>query len=138
MAVGFKVHFYWYSVGTGSFLYSFFSTVSYHLEPEGWGTKYPYLMNHCYNGKVANALVPEVLKEVHEIRELLQNYSPSQIIWNIEDLSKRPPWGEDISPEITSLANYFVTSEGTDFFKVLISALEQAIKYNFDFEVESL
>lgn len=113
MAVGFKVHFFWYAVGAGSFLNSFFSTVSYHLEPEGWGTKYPYLMNHAYNGKVKYVLILELLKEVHEIHELLQNYIPSQVIWDIEDLTKQPPWGANISPEITSLANYFVTSEGT-------------------------
>lgn len=95
-------------------------------------------MNHAYNGKVKYVLIPELLKEVHGINELLQNYIPSQVIWDIEDLTKQPPWGANISPEITSLANYFVTSEGTDFFKVLIAALDQAIKYKVDFEVESL
>jgi 2,3-bisphosphoglycerate-dependent phosphoglycerate mutase len=95
-------------------------------------------MNHAYNGKVKYVLILELLKEVHEIHELLQNYIPSQVIWDNEDLTKQPPWGANISPEITSLANYFVTSEGTDFFKVLIAALEQAIKYKVDFEVESL
>ena len=136
MGVGFNVQNSFYSVGAASFLNSFFSTINYHLEPEGWGTKYPYLMNHVYMGKIGNSLIPELLKEVREIREQLQNYSPSQIIWDFEDLTKQPPWGKNISPEITSLANYFVTSEGEDLFEVLILALEQAIEYKVDFAIE--
>ncbi|MFR0955253.1 MAG: Imm70 family immunity protein [Roseburia inulinivorans] len=31
-AVGFKVKFYWYQIGHGDFLHSFFSTVAYNLE----------------------------------------------------------------------------------------------------------
>ncbi len=32
MAVGFKVKYYWYQIGSGDFLHSFFSTVAYRLE----------------------------------------------------------------------------------------------------------
>lgn len=31
MTVGFKVKFYWYQIGHGDFLHSFFSTVAYRL-----------------------------------------------------------------------------------------------------------
>lgn len=44
MAVGFKVKYYWYQVGHGDFLHSFFSTISHYLEQNGWGTEYPYLI----------------------------------------------------------------------------------------------
>lgn len=137
MAVGFKVHFAWYEVGTEGFLNSFFSTISYHLEPEGWGTKYPYLMNHLYHGKIENALIPEMMKEILEIRERLQNYSLSQIIWDIEDLTKLPPYNV-IKAEITNLSNYFVTSEGKDLFDMLLSLLGKANKLKLDFEIKSL
>lgn len=39
MAVGFKVKFYWYQIGHGDFLHSFFSTVAYNLEKHGVTTK---------------------------------------------------------------------------------------------------
>jgi hypothetical protein len=106
LAVGFKVHFLWYPIGTGSFLHSFFSTISYHLEPEGWGRKYPYLMKDLYNGKIDKSLLPKLLKEINEIQSLLKNYSLDKVVWDIEDLSKQPPWGDKISPDITSLSNY--------------------------------
>ncbi|WAH38665.1 Imm70 family immunity protein [Alicyclobacillus dauci] len=43
------------------------------------------------------------------------------VYWG-EILSKQP-WGTDITAEITSLSNYFVTSDGRDLFEVLFLAL---------------
>ncbi|WP_281884464.1 immunity 70 family protein [Paenibacillus sp. YYML68] len=135
MAVGFKVNFFWFPVGTGDFLHSFFSTISYHLESEGWGTRYPYLINQVYNGKLGSYDVANVRAELMEIRERLTEYSSSQVIWDIEDLSKQPPWGTNISKEITSLSNYFVTNDGKDLFDVFLEALNCASKYDFDLEI---
>ena len=39
MAVGLTVMFYWYHVGTGDFLHSFFSTIAFNLENKKWGSK---------------------------------------------------------------------------------------------------
>lgn len=40
----------------------------------------------------------------------------SKVIWDIDDMTKMPPWGKNISKDITDLSNYFVTSDGKDFF----------------------
>ncbi|TVZ87697.1 immunity protein 70 of polymorphic toxin system [Aeribacillus composti] len=138
MAVGLKVKYYWYSIGHGDFLHSFFSTVSYHLEPNGWGTKYPLLLNKLYNGKLEYKYIKDVIKEIDEIQESLKNYSPSQVVWDIEDLSKTPPWGDNISDEITDLSNYFVTSDGEDLITILQKALNKALKIKSDIEIESI
>lgn len=52
MAVGFKVDFEWYQIGNGDFLYSFFSTVAYHLEGGKWGSRFPIIMKKLYQGKL--------------------------------------------------------------------------------------
>ena len=52
MAVGFKVKFYWYQIGHGDFLHSFFSSVAYHLENGDWGSRFPVIMNELYQGKI--------------------------------------------------------------------------------------
>lgn len=54
------------------------------------------------------------------------------MIWDIEDLSKQPPWGDKISDRITSLANYFVTSDGRDFIDVFNMTLDAAIEIKKD------
>jgi 2,3-bisphosphoglycerate-dependent phosphoglycerate mutase len=138
MAVGFKIDFLWYQIGHGDFLHSFFSTISYHLEPSGWGTRYPYLMKHLYRGKLSWQDVPKAVEEVLEIRSKLEHFSPDKVVWDIEDFSKQPPWGNNISPTITNLANYFVTSDGRDLFEVLLMALQDAWEEKIDMEIESI
>ncbi|CAN2250210.1 immunity 70 family protein [Bacillus sp. LJBS17] len=138
MAVGFKVKYYWYQVGHGDFLHSFFSTVSYHLEEHGWGSKYPYLLNELYQGKLESKNIDSALEELEDIKEKLKEYTPSQVIWDIEDVSKRPPWGDNISEEITDLSNYFVTSDGEDFITILKSALKKGKKTNSEVLIDSI
>lgn len=138
MAVGFKVKYYWYQVGHGDFLHSFFSTISYHLEQNGWGTEYPFLLNELYNGKLENKNIDNAINELEAIKKKLQDFSPSQVIWDIDDLSKSPPWGDKISKDITNLSNYFITSEGEDLIDMLMKALEKGQKTNSDVYIESL
>ncbi len=119
---------FWYPLGSSDFVYSFFSTVCYNLENKIWGSKYPVTMKLLYHGKVGYIKLDLLMKEILEIREELKAFSPDNVIWDIEDLSKQPPWGDEISDTITDLSNYFVTSEGEDFFEVLINAIEDAKK----------
>lgn len=116
MAVGFFFDCFFYEVGHADFLHSFFSTISYHLEPNGWGTKYPKLLNDLYYKKLNCSDIPIAIKEVEEIRDKLAKFEPSKVVWDIEDLSKQPPWGENIPHEISNLSNYFMTSSGTNLF----------------------
>ena len=138
MAVGFKVKFYWYLIGHGDFLHSFFSTVAYNLENGDWGSRFPVIMNELYQGKIEREDVDSAIEELNVIRKELQVYSPDKVIWDIEDLSKQPPWGSDISKDITDLSNYFVTSDGEDFLSVFMCALEMAKEINFEIEIGSI
>ena len=87
MAVGFKVGFFWYQIGSGDFLHCFFSTVAVNLE---------------------------------------------------NDIKKPPPWGNNISKDITDLSNYFVTSDGEDFLTVFKHALEDSQESELPIEIEAL
>lgn len=126
MAIGFKVKNYWYPVGTGSFLNSFFSTTAYHLEKGKWGSRFPVVMGQLYDGELQKEFIGQAIEEVKMIQEELKQFAPSQVIWNIENLSQRPPWGDDISEDITDLSNYYVTCEGEDLIGVLLAALDHA------------
>ncbi|WP_289891273.1 immunity 70 family protein [Virgibacillus pantothenticus] len=138
MAVGFRIDFLLYQIGHGDFLHSFFSTISFHLEPEGWGTKYPYLLKKLYQGKLSWKDAPKALEELNTIQKQLKHYGPDKVIWDIEDLSKQPPWKDNISSEITDLSNYFVTSDGRDLIEVLKRALRDSINEKIDLEIASL
>lgn len=138
MAVGFKVKFYWYQVGSGEFLNSFFSTIAYNLEERKWGSRYPYIMNHFYNGIIEAGDIDAAINEVNEIETRLKEYSPEKVVWNIENLSMRPPWGDDISADITDLSNYFITSEGENLIVLMLKALETAKKLHLPIQIESI
>ena len=82
--------------------------------------------------------VDAAIGELAVISAELRDLSPVHVIWDIEDLSKQPPWGNDISEDITDLSNYFVTSDGEDFLTILLHALEKAKDVNEDVNIESM
>ena len=111
--VSFRVGCMMYEIGTASFLHSFFSTVAYRLENNRWGSKFPVIMNELYQGKLSFENVPAAKEELTQIKKALTKLSPNKVIWDIEDLSKQPPWGDNISEKISSLGNYFITCDMT-------------------------
>lgn len=125
MAVGIKVGSITDEIGTSDFLHAFFSTVSHNLEEE-WGSRFPAILNYLYQGELEAGLAEKAVVELRQIKDELGRLEPSKVVWSIEDLSKQPPWGANISSEITSLANYFVTSTGRDLISTLIEVLDEA------------
>nr|WP_286672474.1 Imm70 family immunity protein [Cohnella hashimotonis] len=103
----------WFEIGSGDFLHCFFSTISYRLEPNGWGSKYPFMMKKLYHEDMEKKYNLQLLEEVKAIQNSW-SISPDDVVWDIEDLSKQPPWGEINDPSIMSLANYFSTESGPD------------------------
>ena len=136
MAIGFKVMFFWYQVGSGDFLHSFFSTVAYNLEKGNWGSRFPMIMNKLYHGVLAPEHIDKAIEELRIIKHELQKFVPEKGVWDREDLSKQPPWGKNISKDITDLSNYFVTSGGDDFLTVFFHALEKAKEINTAVEIK--
>lgn len=136
--IGFNVKYYWYQIGNGDFLFSFFSTVAYHLENQKWGSKFPVIMNELYQGELKSTSVPMAIKELESIKQGLAMLSPDKMIWDIENLSAQPPWGTNISSDITNLSNYFVTSDGEDFITIFNHALEKANELNYGLKLLSI
>lgn len=122
----FTVKYYMYTIGTADFLHSIFSTVCGRLENGKWGSRYPYLMNELYQGTLPAEHLAAGTEELAQIKQELSQFAPNQVIWDIDDLSLTPPWGDNISGDITDLSNYFVTSGGNDFFTVFSAALSKA------------
>ena len=138
MAVGFMVDCFFYEAGHGDFVHSFFSTISYHLEKDGWGTKYPLLMNNLYHDKLEWSDVPTARENLKEIETELSKLPPEKVIWDIEDLSKNPPWGDNISQKVTNLSNYFATNDGKTFFEVLYKAMDASEEDKCDMTIRNV
>ena len=94
-------------------------------------------MNELYQGKLANANVSNAKVELNTIENEFKKLPPEKVIWDIDDLTKQPPWGEKISNQITDLSNYFITSDGRDFLTIFHKALDAAIEIKKDIIISS-
>ena len=123
-----------YNIGSASFLKAFFSTIFARLEGEVWGSRYPTLMRDLYSGHLPHRAARAAEKELRHVREGLGALGPDQLVWDFEDRSARPPWSE-INPQISSLAEYFVTSDGKELLDVMAAALHEAARRRQDIEI---
>ena len=138
MATAFTVKYYMYTIGTADFLNAFFSTVCGRLENGKWGSRFPHLMNELYQGVLPVKHLAAGTEELSQIKQELAQFAPDQVIWDIDDRSLTPPWGDNISNDITDLSNYFVTSEGEDFLSVFAAALDKAQQRNASLKIQTI
>lgn len=95
-------------------------------------------MNELYQGKMKWEDAEKAIGELSIIKDELQTLKPDKVVWDIEDLSKQPPWGDNISKDITDLSNYFVTSDGEDFISIFLHALEMSKEVSCNVEIKSI
>ena len=115
---------------TADFLHAFFSTVCGRLENGKWGSRFPHLMNELYQGVLPVKHLAAGTEELSQIKQELAQFAPDQVI--------TPPWGDNISEDITDLSNYFVTSEGEDFLSVFAAALDKAQQRNASLKIQTI
>lgn len=134
----FTVKYYISTIGTADFLHAFFSTVCGRLENGKWGSRFPHLMNELYQGVLPVKHLAAGTEELSQIKQELAQFAPDQVIWDIDDRSLTPPWGDNISDDITDLSNYFVTIEGEDFLSVFAAALDKAQQRNASLKIQTI
>jgi len=128
MGVSVKVGSIATEVGASSFLNAFFSTVAVLLEDDQPGKRFPTISHDFYQGQVDAEQVAQAIDELKRIQAELAKHPPTAVVWDREDRTLRPPWGEKISSHITSMTNYFVTSSGRDLMGVLLEVFDHALK----------
>jgi len=119
-----------FDVGYVEITKSLFYSIAHHLERRDWGSKYPVIMKELYYDGIEIEHLEQGLKEIKEIKEKLKEYAPEQIVWDYEDLTVTPPWGNNISQDIINLSNYFRTEDGVESIDNIIYTLEMAIRVN--------
>lgn len=126
MGIHLRTSHFIYEIGTSDFLTSFFDTIEIRLTKGIFGKKYPIILNEFYNGNLKYENLENADKELKDIQKRLKKFKPSEIVWDKYDRTKLPPWGNNISAEITDLSNYYITSDGEDLFDVLFRVIEMA------------
>jgi 2,3-bisphosphoglycerate-dependent phosphoglycerate mutase len=136
MTIGIRVGSIVDEIGAPSFVHAFFSTISAHCEPNGWGSRFPHLITELYQGHLSSANANSALEELKSAKIQLSALSPSKVVWDIEDCLAKPPWGTNIAATITNLGNYFVSSTGRNVFELFEEALAAAASDKKDLILE--
>jgi len=68
MAVGITIGSITTEMGASSFVHAFFSTISAHCEPDGWGSRFPHLMNELYQGCLPHAHARAAMEELAQAK----------------------------------------------------------------------
>lgn len=95
-------------------------------------------MEDLYQGRLPFYKIDLAINELCTVRENLKSFLPNQVVWDFEDRAKLPPWGGNISEDITNLADYFVTSDGKNLISVLMESFKEAKLEKVDIEVKKL
>lgn len=128
MPVFLKVDYIYYYIGYGELLNSFFSTVAFHLEKKnGWGSRFPCVMRNLYEGELNFSDIPEATKEIEIIKNELRSIPPDLVIWDLDDINVKPPWGTNISANIQNLSEYFITNDGRNLLTLIELAFDDAL-----------
>lgn len=120
-------------VGAPSFLFSFYSTIVCNIANY---QQYKVSVKFLGSGKILADDCDTAAKELEQIRQDLKRFPPDRVVWDMNHKEKLPPWGNNISPHIDSLGNYFVTADGKDLFDELISLLKYAAQHHFNVAIE--
>lgn len=119
-------------IGCGEFVYSFFSTVSYHLEgPGNWGKRFPrLLLDLCDGGFIKNENIDELEDELKIIYNEFQKMPLSDAIYDLEDLRK--PMPKDLLPNadenVINLAQLWVTPMGDKVYLKVFREMIDTVK----------
>jgi len=115
-------------------LASFFSTVSYRLEPDGWGTRFPALMDDLYLGHLPAERVAEAASELATVREELARLPAAEAIADYDD-PERPAFPPPESSDAVA-AEYFRSHDDRELLTVLDRGLEVAREHDAPLEIE--
>ena len=102
---------------------AFFATVSYRLEPQGWGTRFPAVMNELYGGRLSAGRVVVALRELESIENELRALPVEKVVWDFQDLRRRDDAGQAVNHAAENTQEYFVSSRNVPLTVELKSAL---------------
>lgn len=122
-----------WTVGDDAFLHSFFSTVAYQVERDGWGSRVPTLTIDLYGGRLPAERLEAALAELALVRPKLEQLPPTARVFAYEDPNKPSPW--PVPPGAATLAACFLTANGDNLLDILQEALEAACEAGADVEI---
>lgn len=71
-------------------------------------------------------------RQMELLKKRLAKIPPNEVVYDMNDIRKKAPWGDFISESITSCADLFTTADGKNLLDEIITLLKYADKSNTD------
>ncbi len=113
------------NVGSAGNLYSLYSTVVTLMGRQS--RKVALGLEFLERGSCAIKDCAKTLKQLSEINETLEKHAPSEAVWDMKHPNILAPWDGHLSPNISSCADLYTTSEGEPLIEELMSLLQFAV-----------
>ena len=98
--------------------------------------KYPLAFDFLETGKCAGDQGYNVARQINQLRDELSQFPPERAVYDIDNPGLPVPWKENLSPVVTSCANYFTTADGQDLLYEIVSILCYARIAKTSIEIE--
>lgn len=108
-------------VGSYGIWYSVYSTAEVRLSP--MKKSLSLALAFLKSGKCSHKDAYETARQINLIRDAFSQITPSQAVYNKDDLSKVAPWADNLSGIVTSCGNLYTTADGKDLLYELVCIL---------------
>ena len=109
------------NVGTSDIWHSLYSTVCINLKRK---TRHISLaVRFLKSGTCSSADAMETARQFNLIRDMLSQFSPNDLVYDLDNPKGPAPWDHKISPVVTSCANFYTTADGGDLLYEIVSIL---------------
>jgi 2,3-bisphosphoglycerate-dependent phosphoglycerate mutase len=119
-----------YDIAPAAVIEGFFATISYRLEPDGRGTRFPIVMDRLYAGRMSTADAPQALRELAEIDSGLVRLTPDRVVWSLSDLRLPDDSGVAVNRAARNARDYFVAPDGRPLLAVFREAVQLSVERN--------
>ncbi|HEY6253757.1 MAG TPA: Imm70 family immunity protein [Candidatus Angelobacter sp.] len=100
-------------------LRALFATISYRLEPHGWATRFPAVLDHLQQGSLDPNRAEQAITELGQIEAELRSLPPDRVVWSMDDLRVRNDSRQPVNHKAKNVFDYFVARDGTPLINKL-------------------
>jgi hypothetical protein len=126
-----------FDLGPPAIMEGLFATISYRLEPDGRGSRFPIVMNRLYAGRLGPADLSAACRELEEIETGLASLPSDRAVWSFSDLRRRDDSRLPVNHAARNVRDYFVAGDGRPLVTVLRDATRRSQDRNEHVELAS-
>lgn len=103
-----------------------FATISYRLEPDGWASRFPMLLDRLHEGRLDATSADQALAELDLVSAELRRLPVDRVVWSMHDLKKRDDAGEPVRRGAANAFEYFVAQDGRPILTCIAEMVQKS------------